>query len=138
MTKTEKRQRKFKLEQFREQAIESRSQLASIELETEDGYILEVPHPLMVDDDTQERIEKFQRGDGLDRDKDGRIIEPNQIKKEVLESPAIRSAKAILGEAKHAEFLAHGGHSNDITLAWQMMVEQYEERLEADPKLSIV
>lgn len=151
--RAERRQRRFKLDKFREQAIEARSHLAGIELETDDGKVFVIPHPLMVDDDTQERIEQFQRGDGLDREtivKDGepvldevgkpmtRIVEPHQIDGVILPSPAIRSAQAILGEEGHAEFIAAGGHSNDITLAWQMMVEEQKERNDKDPKLSIV
>lgn len=134
----QKRERKFKLAAFREHAIESRSQLAGITLEAEDGSEHYIPHPLAVDDETQERIEAFQRGDGLDRDENGRIKEPHQIKKKPADSPTIRSAKAILGDEKHKAFIAAGGHSNDVTLAWQMMVEEHKERESSDPKLSIV
>lgn len=146
-------QKKFKLEEFRDQAIEAMSQVSSILLECEDGYVVEIPHPMLVDDDTQERIEAFQRGDGLDRepvidpdngeqlkDTNGepltRIKEPHQIDGKVLEPISTRSAKAILGDDVHAEFVEHGGHSNDVTLAWQWMVTEHKKQVEADPKES--
>lgn len=144
-------QKKFKLEEFRDQAIEAMSQVSSILLECEDGFVVEIPHPMLVDDDTQERIEQFQRGDGLDReplidpetgdpilDEAGepltRIKEPHQINGVICEPISTRSAKAILGDEQHADFLAHGGHSNDVTLAWQWMVSEHKKQVEADPK----
>jgi hypothetical protein len=70
---------------------------------------------MLVDDEAQERIEQFQRGDGLDRepvvdpssgeqlvDTNGepmtRIKEPNQIGGVVCEPVSTRSARAILGD----------------------------------------
>ena len=142
-------QRKWKVEEFREQAFEAKSQLASIVLVAGDEEF-EVPHPLALDDETQARVEAFQRGDGLDRDtilgEDGeplldaagvpvtRIREPHQVDGVVLEPIAIRSARAILGVEVHARFIAAGGRSNDITAAWEWMVEQHRERVAADPK----
>lgn len=144
-------QKKFKLEEFRDQAIEAMSQVSSILLECEDGFVVDIPHPMLVDDDTQERIEAFQRGDGLDRepvidpesgepllDTSGepltRIKEPHQVDGVVQEPISTRSAKAILGDGLHAEFLSHGGHSNDVTLAWQWMVAEHKKQVDADPK----
>jgi hypothetical protein len=142
-------QRKWKVAEFREQAFEAKSQLASIVLEVGDSEF-EIPHPLALDDVTQARVEAFQRGEGLDREtilnEDGdplldaagkpvtRIVEPHQIGGKVLEPVAVRSARAILGEEEHARFVAAGGRSNDITLAWEYMVDQHKERVEADPK----
>ena len=144
-------QKKFKLEEFRDQAIEAMSQVSSILLECDDGYVAEIPHPMLVDDDAQERIEKFQRGEGLDREpvidpdtgeqlKDTagepltRIKDPHQIGGVVCDPISTRSARAILGDEAHVEFLNHGGHSNDVTLAWQWMVAEHKKQVETDPK----
>jgi hypothetical protein len=35
----------------------------------------------------------------------------------------IRLAKAILGDEEHARFLAGGGSSNKVSLAWQYLTE---------------
>jgi len=144
-------QKKWKVEDFREQAIEAMGQTASIVLEVPGSdEVFEVPHPLAMDDDMQARVEAFQRGDGLDRepvlDLDGtplkdasgepvtRVKDPHQIKGKMLEPVSVRSARVILGEEVHARFIAAGGRSNDVSLAWQYMVEQTKERQETDPK----
>jgi len=144
-------QKKWKIEDFREQAIEAMGQTASITLELPNSdEVFEVPHPLAMDDEMQARVEAFQRGDGLDRetilDDDGKplldgtgkpvtvIKEPHQIDGKILEPASIRSAKVILGEEVHARFIAAGGRSNDVSLAWQYMVEQTKERQATDPK----
>ena len=142
-------QRKWKVEEFREQALEAKSQVASLLLEV-GSESFQVPHPLALDDETQERVEKFQRGDGLDRvtilDDDGepmlgatgepitRLREPHQIDGKVLEPVSVRSARAILGDEEHARFIKAGGRSSDITLAWEWMVDQVKDRQEEDPK----
>jgi len=144
-------QKKWKVEDFREQAIEAMGQTASIVLEVPGSdEVFEVPHPLAMDDDMQARVEAFQRGDGLDRepvlDLDGtplkdasgepvtRVKDPHQIKGKMLEPVSVRPARVILGEEVHARFIAAGGRSNDVSLAWQYMVEQTKERQETDPK----
>jgi len=144
-------QRRFSAADFREQALEAQSQIASIILiGPNDGQDYVIPHPLTIDDEAQERLEAFQRGDGLDREtllgEDGkplkdvvgepltRIKEPHQIDGKILESVSARTAKAILGEEEHEKFLAAGLRSNDITLAWNYMVDEAKRRQDADPK----
>lgn len=144
-------QKRWKVEEFRAQAIEALGQTASVFLEVPDSEeVFEVPHPLSMDDVTQARVEAFQRGDGLDRepviDSEGvplmgtngepvtRIKEPHQIDGVILEPLSVRSARTILGEDVHARFIAAGGRSNDVSLAWQYMVEQTSKRQADDPK----
>lgn len=150
--RAEKRaQKKWKVEEFRQQAIEAMGQTASILLEVPGSdEVFEVPHPLAMDDEMQARVEAFQRGDGLDRetivDAEGepikdvngepltRVKEPHQINGEILEPLSIRSARVILGEEVHKRFIEAGGRSNDVSLAWQYMVDQTKDRQESDPK----
>lgn len=143
-------QRKWKVEEFREQAFEAKSTLSHIELETENGDVFVVPNPAALDDVTQARVEEFQRGDGLDKDvvldENGeqlkgvtgepvtRIKEPHQIGGDILEPVSVRSARAILGDEVHAKFIAAGGRSSDVTLAWEYMLNQVKERSDNDPK----
>lgn len=129
----ERRTRKYKLGEFRKQAIEATGQLSSIELEGDNAETFEVPHPLLVDDETQKRIELFQSGDELDKDEDGRIKEPHRIGDKLADPAVIRSARAILGDEEYARFTAAGGHANDITLAWQELVRNTKDRIEEDP-----
>lgn len=143
--------KKWKVEEFREQAIEALGQTASILLEVPGSdELFEVPHPLAMDDEMQARVEAFQRGDGLDRepliDSDGspildingepatRVKEPHQIDGVILEPLTVRSARVILGEETHKRFIAAGGRSNDVSLAWQYMVDQTKDRQGDDPK----
>lgn len=125
--------RKLALHDFREQAIEAKSQLASIVLVANDDEEFEVPHPMLISDEAQKRLERVQSYQDLDRDEDGNIKEPLQVDGEPAEPLTIRTAKALLGD-DHARFIAAGGHSNDITLAWEMLVEEQKSIMEADPK----
>lgn len=143
-------QKKWKVEAFREQAFEAKSTLSHIELEVDNGDVFIVPNPLALDDETQARVEVFQRGEGLDRDtvhdEDGeplkgvtgevitRIKEPHQIDGVILEPVSVRSARAIMGDEAHEKFIAAGGRSSDVTLAWQYMHDQVKERADEDPK----
>lgn len=148
--RAESKQRKWKVDEFRAQAFEAKSTLGHIELELDNGTTLVIPNPLALDDVTQARVEKFQRGDDLDRDKlvddDGkpllsvtgeqitRIKEPHQVDGVILDPVSIRSARAILGDEAHDEFIANGGRSSDVTLAWEYMVNQVKDRQDEDPK----
>jgi hypothetical protein len=121
------RRRTIKTTELREQAIEAVNQTPYLDVETDDGSVFRVWHPLLVDDDTQLRIELFNTGDDLDHDEDGKIIFPNRIDGKPAAPGTIRSAKAILGPAQHKAFVKAGGHSNDVQLAWNEMVRQHEE-----------
>lgn len=145
-------QKKWKVEEFREQAFEAKSTLSHIELvvgEGDDEKTFSIPNPLALDDVTQARVEAFQRGEGLDRDtihdEDGkplkgvtgeaitRIREPHQVDGVVQPPVSVRSAEAIMGSEAHAEFIAAGGRSSDVTLAWEYMVNQVKDRTDSDP-----
>ena len=121
------------LDEFRKQVIEAQSQLSSIWLETEDGEF-EIPHPMLISDEAQKRLEVVQSLEDLDKDDDGNPVYPAKIDGKLAEPLTIRTARALLGDEDHARFIAAGGHSNDITLAWQMLVKEQNELATADPK----
>lgn len=126
--------RKLALADFREQVIEAQSQLSSIELDMPNGESFTIPHPMLIADEAQKRLELVQTGADLDKDKTGAIKEPPTIGGKRPEPMVIRTAKALLGDEEHAKFIAAGGHSNDVTLGWQYLVEEQKERAESDPK----
>lgn len=126
--------RKLALHDFREQVIEQQSQLASIWLVADGDEEFEIPHPMLVSDEAQKRLERVQNLEDLDRDENGVIKHPPQIDGKPAEPLTIRTARALLGDEDHKRFVAAGGHSNDITLAWQMLVREQNEIAEADPK----
>lgn len=126
--------RKLALKDFRQQAIEAQSQLASLFLEMPNGEEFEVPHPMLISDEAQKRLELVQTGEDLDKDNKGNVKEPPTVGGKRAEPLVIRTAKALLGDDEHAKFVAAGGHSNDITLAWQMLVAEQKDALAADPK----
>ena len=126
--------RKLSLDDFRQQVIESKSQLSSIVLETEAGEF-EIPHPMLISDEAQKRLEIVQGGEDLDKDKEtGQPVYPPKIGNKPAEPLTIRTARALLGDEDHKRFIAAGGHSNDITLAWEMLVQEQKELAQADPK----
>lgn len=126
--------RKLALDEFRQQVLEAQSQLASITLVADNAEEFEVPHPMLIGDDAQRRLEIVQTGQDLDRDEDGEIKKPFTIDGKRPEPLAIRTALALLGKEEHARFIAAGGNSNDITLAWQYLTDEHQDRAEADPK----
>lgn len=125
--------RKMALSDFRDQVIEAESQLASLFLTMPNGEEYEIPHPMLISDDAQKRLEIVQMGEDLDKDDEGNFVEPTRIGGKLPEPLTIRTARALLGD-EHAKFIAAGGHSNDITLAWQMLVKEHKEREANDPK----
>ena len=126
--------RKLALHDFREQVIEQQSQLASLVLVADNEEEFEVPHPMLISDEAQKRLEFVQSGEDLDKDEDGNIVQPPKIDGKLAEPLVIRTAKALFGDDEHARFIAAGGHSNDVTMAWQMLVREQKEIQEADPK----
>ncbi len=91
----------IKLEAMRAQALESMGMEPGMDVEMPDGQIFHIPSPLLVDDDRQSTLNAL--GDKQD---------------------SISTAQAILGEETHLEYIAAGGHSNDISLAWAAMTEE--------------
>lgn len=125
--------RKLSLDEFRQQVIEAQSQLSSIVLVADNGEEFEVPHPMLISDDAQRRIEIVQNQQDLDRDKEGNVKFPYEIDGKLADPVTIRTARALLGD-DHKRFVDAGGHSNDITLAWGMLVKEQKEIEDADPK----
>ena len=126
--------RKLALADFRDQVLESNSQLASLFLEMPNGEEFEIPHPMLVSDEAQKRLEHVQGLYDLDRDEKGEIKDPPTIKNKPADPYTIRVARALLGDDVHKKFIAAGGHSNDVTLAWQLLVKEHKENAERDPK----
>lgn len=126
--------RRLALKDFREQVVESRSQLSSMELVADNGEVFTVPHPMLISDDAQRRLEKVQALEDLDKDEDGKPVIPPRIDGKLPEPMSVRFARALLGEEEHAKFIAAGGHSHDIELAWEILIEEHKEVSEADPK----
>src|SRR6185437_8918934 len=93
--------RKMALHDFRDQVIEQNSQMASLFLEMPNGEEYEIPHPMLVSDDAQTRLEKVQGGLDLDRDEAGEIKDPPTIKNKPAEPYTIRVARALLGDEAH-------------------------------------
>jgi hypothetical protein len=94
---------RFKLEALRTQATESLGVEPGYVIELDDGTEINIPNPLFVDDDMQEKLE----------DADS----------------TIDLAKAVLGDEDYERFRASGGRANDIALAWQMMQKSAESVL---------
>lgn len=88
--------KRLKLQEMRDQAVDALGMEPGIEIELDGGEIVTVPNPMLVPDDVQE------------------LLAENKI---------VDAAKAILGEAEHTKLLQHGGHSNDVMLAWKLMQE---------------
>ena len=121
------RKRQMKASELREQAIEALDQTPYIDIEADNGELFRVWHPLLVDDEAQVRIDRFNTGEDLDKDEDGNPVRPAKIKGKLAEPANIRSARAILGPDVHKAFIKAGGHSNDVQLAWNHMVSMHEE-----------
>lgn len=92
--------RKLRLEELREQGFEALGADPSLDIDLEDGTVVTVDHPMLTDDATQAKIDKAEG--------------------------AVETAKAILGEVEHKRFLAAGGRSNDVVLAWALLGKSME------------
>jgi hypothetical protein len=123
------RRPKLKLAEMRAQALDARDMQDGVDLELDDGSTVLVPHPLMLSDEQQELLDKFQRDEDLDQEeytddagnKSVRPVRPSTIDGEPAPSAAYRLAAAILPPDEHKRLLAGGGHSNDVQLAWQLI-----------------
>lgn len=129
-----------KARDYGEQRIEALGQTPYVDFEADDGTIVRLPHPLRLDDAALTRYERFQRGDGLDReavlDESGepktdpdtgklvtRIVTPHQIKGEPAEPVSVRLIRAVLGEKAHKTLLDSGMTSAELARAWEEMAE---------------
>jgi hypothetical protein len=126
------RRRHMKINELREQAIEAMNQTPYIDVETENGEVFRVWHPLLTDDEAQIRIDHANAGEDLDKDEDGNPKVPHRINGKLAEPFNIRTARAILGVKDHARFIKAGGRSNDVQIAWNEMVREYEDMLDGD------
>lgn len=113
MAANRKMRRELSLDEFRDQAMDAIGQAPGVTLRLGNDETVTIPHPMLIDDQRQVEIDKAQDDDGD-------------------ESQTIRFARAVLGPEQHEKFLAGGGNSNDVTLAWAWMSKTAEE---AGPKL---
>lgn len=121
MAVNRKIKREMSLDEFEEQALDSLGQSPGLRLTLRNDDVVVIPHPLLLDDDRQAEVERVQQHLDEDVDEEGR---PNgQIGGKPAAAFTIRLAKAILGEEEHARFLAGGGTSNKVSLAWQYLTE---------------
>jgi hypothetical protein len=115
------------LADFEQQAIEALGQTPGKTIRLDNGESVTIPHPMLVSDEQQARIEAVENDDDLNLDEDGKINGQRPPSK------AARLARAVLGEEQHARFIAGGGKSNHVMLAWNWLVKSVEA--EQDPKL---
>ena len=127
MANRAERRRQMKVTELREQAIEALDQTPYMDLEA-GGEVFRVWHPLLVDDDAQVRIDRFNASEDLDKDESGEVVWPARINGKLAEPAAVRSARAILGPQLHKAFVKAGGHSHDVQIAWTEMVRDYESQ----------
>lgn len=140
----------------REQAAEYHGFAASVDILIGDE-VFEIPNPSLLDDDQQERfndlnaeveqicdreddleIPERTTGDGTvipGRTLRGDVKQPYTVKGDPLK-PAYnaRLAVVLFGEAGYAKFVAGGGRSNQIALAWGQMNREFEARQKTDHK----
>jgi hypothetical protein len=86
--------KRLKLAEMRTQAVDSLGMEPGLELELDGGEVVTVPNPMLAADGVQE------------------LLKANKV---------TDAAKLILGVKDHARLLKHGGHSNDVLLAWRLM-----------------
>jgi len=120
--------RTFKLDEFAEQATDALGSAPGLDIELDNGEHVTIPHPMLVDDDTQAAVERVQRKEDLDHGPDGELLDT--IDGQPAGPFSVRFAKAVLGEAEYKRFSAGGGNANHIGLAWQYLTKGLE-----DPKL---
>ncbi|AHH98333.1 hypothetical protein [Kutzneria albida] len=99
--------KRLKLTEMRDQALDSLGMEPGLELELDNGGVILVPNPLLLDEEAQSGL------------------------KDATEASAL--AKLLLGEEQHARLLAGGGRSTDVQLALVIM----KEELAANPKLQM-
>lgn len=97
--------KRFKLAEMRSQAVDSLGMVPGLDLELDGGEVVTVPNPMLAADGVQELL------------KDNKVVE---------------AAKLILGVKDHARLLTHGGHSNDVLLAWRLMEQDINKDDKSD------
>lgn len=127
------RRRHMKINELRDQAIEAMNQTPYIDIEADDEELFRIWHPLLQDDESQKRIDRLNASEDLDKDDDGKALVPARIGGVLADPYTIRTARAIMGQTEHERFISLGGRSNDVQLAWNEMVREYEEVLGDDP-----
>jgi hypothetical protein len=86
--------KRLKLQEMRHQAVDALGMEPGIELELDGQQVVFVPNPVLAPDGVQELLN------------DNKVVE---------------AARLILGDTEHDKLLQHGGHSNDVMLAWRIM-----------------
>lgn len=143
--------RSCSLEEFTEQATEALDSVPGMALTLKNDDVVTIPHPMLLDDARQEAVDEVNnRRDLLPKPKksvdvDGEQVEiddpdaPDMVAGEdgtPVKAPSfnVRFAKALLGEDAHRRFLAGGGTSNMVLLAFQHLSRGMEGMAD-DPKL---
>lgn len=121
MAVNRKLRREMDLDEFEEQALDALGTSPGLKLKLRNDDVVTIPHPMLLSDDRQAEVEFVQRRDDEDRNENG--LPNGKINGEPAPPYAVRLAKAILGEEDHARFLAGGGSSNKVALAWQLLTE---------------
>ena len=122
--------RAIKIDDFREQYFEAKGRTPEVRIEGISGRIYTIPHPQLLGDEATQRIADMANGVDLDKDEDGKILEPPTISGKPLPAEQIRIARAILGEEEHAAFVTDGGSSNMVAVVWEDLTKD----LPRDPK----
>lgn len=117
--------------------------------------IFEIPNPGLLDDEQQERWEELQfELEACDREPDieipettlddgtvvparvirGDVKRPYRIGGELMKpSYNVRLAKVLFGD-RYEAFKKAGGSGNQVGLIWAKMNDEFQKRVEADPK----
>jgi hypothetical protein len=124
---------RFTLDAFEAVLVEALGEKPGVTLELKDGTEVYIPHPATVDDEQLKAIERVQNLRDLDEEEytdDNGEIKTRRIEKinGVDADPfAVRLARAILGPADHARFIAGGGKSAIALQAWDWLTRKDEE-----------
>ncbi|MEG8178134.1 hypothetical protein [Nocardia terpenica] len=126
--------RRLSIKDFEEQALAALGQPPGYTLVLDDDAgEIHIPHPLLVADERLAEIEAVQTGSDLDRDtvtdpdtgaQHSIPATPAAIGGVAAEPTQVRLARAVLGRADHETFLAHGGKSAHVALAWEAMAAE--------------
>jgi hypothetical protein len=130
--------KRLSIADFEEQAMAALGQPPGYTLilsEDESVPDVHIPHPLLVAEDRLKAIQDAQSGADLDTEEiedpeTGRTVTvtkfPRTIDGKPADPEAVRLARAVLGPAEHKRFLAHGGKSTHVALAWEAMAAEVQ------------
>lgn len=125
-----KDKRELDLDEFEAQAIEALGQKPYFKLKIANGDPVKISHPMLLTDERQAAVDRVRAREDLDKNDEG---EPtNYIDGKPAAPFNSRFARAVLGDDEHDRFLAGGGKSNHIVLAWDRLTEVAKVEEDAD------